>query len=762
MKLTYTLEQCANYMGISLNRNNSEIIEVVYYDSRKIISGQNGLFFCLNGPQRNGSTFALDAYNKGVRNFVVQHDQALNLPTDAQLLYHENPLFALQQLAKEHRKKFNIPVVAITGSVGKTTFKEWLYHVLSPSFRIARSPKSFNSQLGVALSLFELNDEVEIALIEAGISHPNEMETLVEMIQPTHGVFTAFGSAHRINFEHEAAHLNEKLKLFKNTTLTFVAHSIEIEKKQLEEIHGKYVEPFSNHPTHNGPGLLQLLGLVKEVALHFQLTEEQIKHRTLNLPSLAMRLEVFDGIHQNTILNDTYNLDFDALKEALHTQQRMANSKKRVVIIGLNKEVESIQPQLNDLVTSFEVDQIIFIRSGEAIDWSTITNSIVLIKTPHNSNFESIVEMARKNTHRTWVEIRLNAIRHNLNYIKTLVAPTTELLCMVKASSYGSGAERVAQFLQHEGIHYFGVAFVDEGVALRKAGIELPILVMNPDMSYATTIIDYGLEPAVYSMNQLEEFTQLLIRKKAFNYPIHLKFDTGMHRLGFATTEKQGILEYVLAQPELYVKGIYSHLADADNENTAFTQYQTETFKEIVLFFRNHLAQPFKAHLLNSEGIFQHTDAQFDMVRIGIALYGYPSHSTVRAHLQDAVRWYSALSQVKTIEKGEHVGYGCSYTANEPTKIGIVPVGYADGLRRSLSNGKGKLFVNGVECPILGRVCMDMVIIDLNGTNAQENDLVELIGEHQTMEQLAQQMETIPYEVMTSMSQRMHRIYTED
>lgn len=746
--------------GVSLS---GETVTHVLYDSRKILHPGGGLFFALNGLNRSGASFIQDAYDKGVRWFVTDHIPENAPIKNAVYLIVPDALRALQLLAAHHRSSITCPVVGITGSVGKTTCKEWLYHVLSPDKKVQRSPKSFNSQLGVALSLLELNNEAEIALIEAGISEPGEMEHLQQMIRPDIGIFTAFGSAHRQHFASQEEQLSEKLKLFVSCDTTFAAANIPLSEEQLHAIHGISVPSFPLPESGLTTGYEAIAGLVVAVARHFGLEQTQIEQRVKQVPQLALRMETFAGINGNTIINDTYNLDFDALREALHYQQRLAGERPRVVIIGLSEVSKPQKKLIAGIIAGFHVDQTIFIESGEDIPWSEVSNSVVLIKGSRDAQFEQRVAQGRALQHKTVVEINLSAIRHNVHYFRKNLENSTKLLCMVKASSYGSGAERVATFLQQEGVDYFGVAFADEGVALRTAGITLPILVMNADAEQASTIIENCLEPAIYSFSQLDAFVTALIHRGKQHYPVHLKFDTGMHRLGFSPSDKERVLSAVNAQPEITVKGIYSHLADADNRSDAsFTHQQIAAFTELCTYFETHLQYSMLRHLLNSEGALHFPEAQFDMIRLGIVLYGYTSDPKLASQLQHSVGWKSAVSQVKTIQPGESVGYSCTYTATSPTTIAIVPVGYADGFRRSLSNGKGAVYIRNQRCEVVGRVCMDMIMVDVTGKGVQENDVVEIIGSHQDMITFSAMMETIPYEVMTGMSQRMHRIYIEE
>lgn len=739
------------------------IVSHVVYDSRKILSGSGALFFALHGTNRSGETFVFDAYEKGVRWFVIDEKVAIPTLPDAVFIQVIDPLIALQKLANHHRLQFNYPVVAITGSVGKTTFKEWANHLLSPDLRIVRSPKSFNSQLGVALSLLEMHAEADVALIEAGISEPGEMARLEKMIHPTIGVFTAFGNAHRSNFESPEQQLEEKLQLFRHSVMTLVASSIEVNNRQLTSVAGIQPPPYQADQPWLTAGYEPMLGLLKALCTELGITDEQFESRLKTLPQLALRMETFAGINGNTIINDTYNLDTDALREALHYQQRLAGNRKRVVVIGLSEATQALKPTLQTLIDGFHADAVYFLNADEQIPWNEIRDAVVLVKGSRAIQFEKEVSKGRELKHRTVVEIDLSAIRHNVQYFRRNLNPTTKILCMVKASSYGSGAERVASFLQQEGVDYFGVAFADEGVALRKVGITRPIIVMNADIEYAHTIIENRLEPAIYSFQQLDAFVTTLIHLGESNYPIHLKFDTGMHRLGFAPEEKERLLAAVSAQPEIQVKGIYSHLADADNRaDTSFTEKQIALFEQLKSYVETHLGYPFLAHLLNSEGALHFPAAQYDMIRLGIVLYGYTSDSKLEPELLPGIAWKSAVSQVKTIHSGDVVGYGCLFKAVSDMQIAVIPVGYADGFRRSLSNGKGCVYIHGNRCEVLGRVCMDMIMVNVTGLDVAENDEVEIIGKHQTMLNFAASMETIPYEVMTGLSQRMHRVYVED
>lgn len=727
----------------------------VYYDSRKIIPGENGLFIALPGNGQHGANYLFDAYEKGIRQFVIPEE--INIPElkEAAFVVVRNPLISLQNFAAKHRSRFSYPVVAITGSIGKTVFKEWAWSLLSTKLKVVKSPKSFNSQLGVALSLLEMHENADVALIEVGISEPGEMERLEKIVNPTIGIFTAFGTAHRINFTSEEEHLGEKLKLFRHCVVTFISNSIRLSASQLASVNG--LQPESIHSSRFSAGFDAMLGLLKELAVDFDFKESEITDAIAHLPQIALRLETFAGKNDNLIINDTYNLDLDALREALTFQNQLAGSRKKLAIIG--GADASMQQEINELISGYPDTSIRFLDSAENINWDEIANTVVLIKGRRNTHLERQISRGKAQTHSTVVEINLSAIRHNLASIKKCLQPGTKILAMVKASGYGSGAERVASYLEQIGVNYFGVAFIDEGIALRKARISKPIVVMNPEGESLDRLTEYELEPAVYSFGQLDAvITQLLYEGKT-NYPVHVKFDTGMNRLGFEPEDVSRILSIAQSQPEIRIAGIYSHLADADNyESDAFTQQQISLFGHI----RSEVVKTYPgilSHIANSEAAMRFPEAAFDMVRLGIALYGYTTDDST---LQPTISWRSRISQVKTVFSGESVGYGRRFIAGPDMQIAIIPVGYADGFSRRLSNGKGAVVINAKRCAVVGRVCMDMIMVDVTGLNVSEGAEVEIIGENQRMKEFAAANGTIPYEVMTGMSARMHRIYIEE
>jgi len=766
MKVNFSaIEICSITKGRFLANPTNQLIHSFSYDTRKITQPENVVFVALKGDFRNGHLFIEDAYLKGIRSFIVSEEIDTEQFKEATFILVSDTLWALQEIAKHHRQKFNYPLIAITGSVGKTMVKEWIYHFLSSKFGVVRSPKSYNSQLGVALSLLELTEKCDAALIEVGISKADEMSRLQEIIQPTVGVFTAFGSAHKENFTSKEEHLSEKLSLFSTCAKTFFHSSIELNENQIRAIKGVVTEKYNRDEFKNELVLtdkvsIHNLEIALQVAKEFKIDASIIRSKISTLPRLALRMETFEGINGNLIINDTYNLDFDALVQSLEYQLSVSENRKRVVIIGLDAASNYKQAEIEKAIAPFRPEKVIFKHSNTTIE--NIENSVILLKGTRKADMQRITKQFRLKKHKTYLEIDLDAIRHNLSVFKSYLKPETKLLAMVKSNSYGSGTERMASFYEKQGIDYLGVAYVDEGVELRKQGIQLPILVMNSEEEAFEDCITYNLEPTIYSFSQLDEFIKEIILEGKSDYPIHIKLNTGMNRLGFELSEIGHLIETIHAQPEVKIKGIYSHLSDSDNlESTDFTLLQIQKFEKGCAEFSQNFQYTFDRHLLNSEAVSRFPEAQYEMTRLGIGMYGYSSNPEFKEKLREAVFWKSKISQIKNILPGESVGYGRSFIAEKELKIAIIPVGYADGFRRSLSNGKGTVSIKNHSCAVIGRVCMDMIMVDVTDISVEEGESVEIVGTHQTMETLAKQSNTIPYEIMTSISKRVHRIYLE-
>ncbi len=768
MKLKLSYDSIRDLIGAkAVGSAVDELIRSVAIDSRRIFSGQNTVFFALSGEFRNGHDFIPNAYEQGVRLFVVSsEDLAVSFP-DAQFLVVENVLTALQELAAAHRRRVSYPVLGITGSAGKTTVKEWLYQLLSSEYSVIRSPKSYNSQLGVALSLLEMTEDHQIALIEAGISHPGEMERLAYMVQPTHGVFTSLGKSHEENFKSKEQQLEEKLRLFHFASKTYVSELIPLNARQIEDIHGIRVktrlpETLSALLPFSDPASISNALMAFEVAATFVKDKETLKKQLKQLERPAMRLETFEGVKRCTVINDTYNLDPDALQYALEYQLTLSENKRRIVIVGIDSQNQAIRSDVERVIQRFQPDSYLIVEPNERVDIDP-ANAVILLKGTRRANMQQLALQFRLKKHKTYLEIDLTALRNNLSVFKSALPPETKLLVMVKAQSYGSGAEKLASFLELQGADYMGVAYADEGIELREQGIKLPILVMNAEEDSFEDCIRYGLEPAIFSSHQLDVFIKELIFQGKNAYPIHLKVETGMKRLGFELNELPHLLEMLQAQPEVHVHSVYSHLAESDNRrDRRFTEHQLMRFRQAVSLIKKSVNYPFLKHILNSEGIGNYPEAACDMARLGIGMYGISGNPVIKKRLRPVLFWFSTISQVKHVKKGESAGYSRSFVAEKEVTIAIVPVGYADGFKRELSNGKGTVFIQGNACKVIGRVCMDMILVDVGNLSVKEGEQVEIIGRHQSIEQLAEAMGTIPYEVMTGISKRVHRVYTED
>lgn len=758
MRLALSYQDLSEQLQVTLP-NSDRVIRNVAFDTRRIVTGTDVLFFALRGEFRDGHTFIQAAYDKGVRTFVVSEKINIDSYAGAEFIRVEDTLIALQKLAKTHRERFSIPVISITGSAGKTIVKEWLGQLLEQQYHVVRSPKSYNSQLGVALSLLEIHEDCDVAIIEAGISGPNEMAVLADMIQPTHGIFTSLGSAHAQNFENRDAQMAEKLRLFDGCEYVFVHHSIPVDSdnSKIKMVHEKSYDSFLNLLPFNDEISRHNAVLAIVASRYFDLEDSVIERVLPHLDRIALRLETFDGLNNCIIINDTYNLDLDALRSSLEYQLSVAQARNRTVVIGMNDNHDAIKEILRD----FEPIDHHFVSSVDDV-LPEFSNSVVLIKGRREMRMEQLALRLRERKHQTYVEVNLSAIRNNLSHCKSKLKASTKVLAMVKASSYGSGIDEMGVYLERIGVNYLGVAYADEGVQLRKAGVQLPVLVMNTEEGAFEDCINYDLEPCIYSIHQLNAFIRQLIYVGRNNYPIHITLETGMNRLGFESNSIPELLQMLQTQPEVRVQSIYSHLATADEIRSEFVQEQVDNFTRDSEEIMKHLPYDVDRHISNSEAVLHYPEYQFDMVRIGIAMYGYASEKEDRKDLQEAIRWYSAISQIRTVAKGNSIGYGRAAIAQKDTRIAVIPVGYGDGFRRSLSQGIGHVFIQDEKCPVIGNVCMDMTMVDIGNLSVDVGDQVEIIGSNISIIEIAQQMDTIPYEVLTGISRRVQRLYVED
>ncbi len=820
--MIYTISKISGIINAKLIGKEDCNIEHLLIDSRNIISTSDTLFFAISGERHDGHNFIVDLYIQGIRNFVVEFlpENHFSFPK-ANFLVVKNSLEALQMLVSYHRKNFKYPVVGVTGSNGKTIVKEWIYHILQGEKQIVRNPKSYNSQVGVPLSVWLMDKIFDFAVFEAGISLPGEMEKLEKIIQPNIGLITNIGEPHQKNFSDYKQKAIEKLKLFSNAEIIVYSKdhelidkiiqidkvlskkkkftwsekydaSLTVKTKQIENSYTKidfqfndqkdYITiPFSDEASVEDA--IHVLALL--CALNFNPVDFKSKFKTL--PPVAMRMELKQGINNCTIINDSYNSDLNSLAIALNylDQQNQHQTKTLILsdILQSGKTDKDLYSEVASLIDKFNVNQIIgigksilsqarqfnvekvFYKSTEEFlkDFKkkNFGDQAILLKGSRNFHFERISAVLEDKAHRTVLEINLNALVHNLNYFRSKLKPETKIMIMVKALSYGSGTFEIANVLQYQRVDFLGVAFADEGVALREAGIKTPIIVMNPEQYSFDLMLKYNLEPEIYSFKILNQFYQAVKKAKLENFPIHIKLDTGMNRLGFTKNEIPKLIAELKKSVHLKLSSIFSHLAASEeNVHDKFTQEQITLFDELS----KHIIKKFKYHIIrhiaNSAGIERFPEAQFEMVRLGIGLYGISA--TNQDQLATVSTLKSTVIQIKQVPKDETIGYSRKGKAEKDITIAVVPVGYADGLNRKLGNGKGKLYINGFFVSIIGNICMDMCMVDITNCNIHEGDDVIVFGKEQSVIDMANTLETIPYEIFTSVSSRVKRVYYQE
>jgi alanine racemase len=814
IEFSYNVNDVAVLVGQkSINNSPSHSVSQILTDSRKITDAQTSLFFALAG-NKNPHQFIDEIYHKGVRSFVITDvDFDTNSYPDANFIWVKNSLEAMQMLVMHHREQFNYPVIGITGSNGKTIVKEWLYQLLSNRFQIVRSPKSYNSQMGVPLSVWQMTNQFNLGIFEAGISKPDEMRILADIIKPTIGVLTNIGAAHDEGFANRTDKLVEKLKLFNNSDVLILEA-----KNQHSSITAKQVFTWSftseanlrvvdqqiveqNYTLLNAIYQNQVIKIIIPfinqasvenavicwaVLLQLNIPQIEIEEAFLNLQTVKMRLELKKGINQSSIIDDSYNSDFISLDIALDfLNQQHQHQTKTLILSDIEQsgvEPEQLYQNVEQLIKNKGIDQFIGIgeqlckhhylfKSGSLFYQSTpdfithfnkdfIENTTVLVKGARSFEFERISKILAQKIHDTQLEINLNAVVHNLNYYKSKLQPNIKLMAMVKAFAYGSGGDQIANLLQHNRVDYLAVAYTDEGYEIRKAGVKLPIMVLNPEIPSFDSIINYNLEPQIYSFRILKAFADELQKRKIKAYPIHIKLDTGMHRLGFMPDEMPELLEFVKANDVFKVKSIFSHLAASENDlHKEYTQQQISIFKDCAASVESALAYPILKHIANTSAITKWPNAQFDMVRLGIGLYGIESNEAERGSLQQVATLKTSISQIKDLKKGDSVGYGRSGMMQKDGRIATVKIGYADGFPRALGNGIGAMSINNQIVPTIGNICMDMTMLDITDANVNIGDDVIVFGESISVYQLANQLNTIPYEVITNISQRVKRVY---
>lgn len=809
---------------ISRKNNQEIIISSISIDSRTIIEPAVNLFFALVSERNNGHKYIDDLVAKGVRAFVISRSYIINEKYEnCSFVIVENTLVALQNLTKWHRSKFTIPVIGITGSNGKTVVKEWLSELLFKK-SVVRSPKSYNSQVGVPLSIWNIKPEHEFAIFEAGISKPGEMINLQEIINPTIGLITNLGEAHQENFSSKSEKINEKLILFKQCKKliyckdqNFIHQNINsnFELSNVEKISWSFVDKSANifiqkQIQNNSCDFVAFSGVetykisfpfkddasIENAAhcLSLLISEQLADVDTLNMFSklqpVAMRLEIKDGINNCTVINDYYNSDINSLQIALNFMSghvRKTNLKRILIISDIKqagipdeilyREVAHLS-SLNtvDLLCGigakisifnnlFPPNSLFFDNTDRFIDYvktNDFQNSYILLKGAREFHFERISSVLQKKFHQTVLEIDLNKMVNNLNYFRSLIKPETLIMVMVKAFSYGSGMVEISRVLQFHKVDYLAVAVADEGVELRQAGISLPIIVMNPEEHSFENIIEFRLEPNLYSAQIFDSFFNTLKHNAVINFPVHIKIDTGMNRLGFSTeSEIQHITHKMLNQEQMIVKSVFTHLAASDEaQHDDFTIEQINRFTNLSNIITRKLPYKVILHILNSAGIERFSEFQFDMVRLGIGLYGISCDKN--AKIQNVGKLKTSISQIRLVKAGETIGYGRKGKAKENLRIAVLPVGYADGYDRRLSNGVGKVFINGKIAPVIGNICMDMCMIDVTGLKVEPGDEAELFGEHISVASIAENIGTIAYEILTGISQRVKRVYLHE
>lgn len=801
----------------SINYN----IDWLLTDSRSLGFPEETLFFALKTKRNDGHKYIPDLYKRGVRNFVVS-TLPEQIETDANYLLVKYPLRALQKLAAIHRDQFDIPIIGITGSNGKTIVKEWIYQLIGPDKVVTRSPRSYNSQIGVPLSVWLMNEHTEVGVFEAGISEVGEMEALQNIIRPNIGVLTNIGGAHQENFLSIQDKCMEKLTLFKNCDVIIydadnelisscIQKSLlparEIAWSRVDNERALYIASiqkdensttiqyrYLNMPNSYTIPFIDDASIENSlhclaIALYLLIPPKKIAERMAHLEPIAMRLEVKEGKNNCVLINDSYNSDLASLDIALDFMQRRseASTKKRTLILSDLLETGSsnklLYRQIADLTINRGVHKIIgigreissaaglftiekhFFESTDeflASDLvSQMRDEIILIKGARRFHFEDISDQLELKVHETILEVNLNALVDNLNYYRSKIKPETKMVCMVKASAYGAGSYEVAKTLQDHRVDYLAVAVADEGSALRKAGITSSIMIMNPELSAFKTMFDYKLEPEVYSFHLLEQLIKAAEKESITNYPIHIKINTGMNRLGFEPEDIPQLIKRLKQQSAVIPRSVFSHLVGSDSTKfDAFTMQQITLFKEISDQIQEAFSHKILRHILNTAGIERYSDYQFDMVRLGLGLYGVDPFTNHILHNVSTLK--TTILQIHNVKKGDSVGYSRKERLERDSRIAAIPIGYADGLDRHLGNRNAYCIVNGKKAYYVGNICMDVALIDVTDIKCKEGDRVIIFGDKLPVTTLSTILGTIPYEILTSISDRVKRIYFQD
>lgn len=822
-RVKYTIPKIAEVTGTTWEGPDQEsVIRILLTDSRKSAFPEETLFFALTSGRNDGHKYIHDLFLRGFRFFVVRADFKMPDGTEScTIIRSENILETLQKLSTYHRSLFQIPVIGITGSNGKTVVKEWLSQLLNEDHKIVKSPKSFNSQTGVPLSVWQMESQHRMGIFEAGISLPGEMEKLRPIVNPTIGLFTNIGEAHAENFTSRSEKISEKLLLFNHAKILIYCRDYQdldeqvrktgiktfswsrflrsdlqinrINRNEGTEIKAVYKNTFTSIkiPFTDDASIENAIHCWA-VLLHLGYSEKIISERMQSLSPVEMRLELKEGINNCSVINDSYNSDTGSLAIALDflNQQKQYDRKTLILsdILQTGKSEAELYKQVAEIAHSRGVTRIIGIGKAisnqsqaflmdrtfypdtdaflDAFTPDMFINEVILLKGARVFGFERINQVLQQKAHETVLEVNLSALVHNLNYFRGILPQGTKIMAMVKAFSYGSGSFEIAGALQFHRIDYLAVAYADEGVELRRSGITVPIMVMNPEEQSYNVMIHYRLEPELFSLRVLKLFIKALKRQKKQGdtpYPVHLKLDTGMHRLGFEEEDLAEAIQKIKDCPALQIRSVFSHLAGSDDPKLDdFTNEQIRRFNTMATTITEELGYPVMRHILNSAGISRFPDASFEMVRLGIGMYGIGCSEKEQAQLQNVSTLKTTISQIKKIPKGETIGYGRAGKAEVLTTIATIPVGYADGLNRKLSNGVGKVYINGKVAPIIGNVCMDMTMVNITEIDAAEGDEVIVFGDEHPASEIAENLNTIPYEVFTSISRRVKRIFVQE
>lgn len=788
----YQISQIATLIGARRVGDTEQRIDWLLTDSRSLCFPETTLFFALRTPRGDGHLFIPELYRRGVRSFVVDSVPSVDC-SGANFLVVPNTLQALQRLAERHRDSFNIPIIGIAGSNGKTTVKEWLYQLLSPDYNVTRSPRSYNSKIGVPLSVWGLWEQSQIGIFEAAISEPDEMQPLQRIIQPTIGVFTSLGLAHQENFQTLEQKCREKLQLFRDAEALIYPVDDAVVWKCVRELNfkGKLI------PMHTtGNAFNDNRQLCAHVCRYLGMDESVLQQRLSSLEPVAMRLEVKEGRNGCILINDSYNSDLNSLDIALDFMNRRQEPQaetdtllpRTLVLSDIQQTAlgeEEFYNQVAKRIAARGVEHFIgvgpalcrqkrhfrqlqaelhFFTDTDSLKDSTVfaelKQTLILIKGARSFGFENLSDLLELKVHETILEVNLNAVVDNLNHYRSFLHPQTRMVCMVKADAYGAGAIEIAKTLQEHRVDYLAVAVADEGAQLRHAGISSNIMIMNPEMTSFHTLFRYHLEPEVYNFRILEALIRAAEHEGITDFPIHIKLDTGMHRLGFdPQTDMPRLVSRLQQQTALIPRSVFSHFVGSDaDEFDEFSAQQYSLFEKGADLLQNAFHHHILRHICNSAAIEHFPNRQLDMVRLGLGLYGVNSRNNEL--LQNVSTLRTTILQIRNVEAGDSVGYSRKTVLTVPSRIAALPIGYADGLDRRLGNYRGYCLVNGCRAPYVGNICMDVCMIDVTGIPCQEGDTAVIFGAELSPSVLASQLDTIPYEIFTSVSNRVKRIYT--